>query len=54
MGSENLTDDTNAELKDLSGRLLIGDRVETMAKKNAFITLKDHKENFAATLNVDS
>ena len=46
MGSENLADDINAELKDLSGRLSIEDRVETMAKKNAFITLRDHKENF--------
>eukprot|EP00794_Sanderia_malayensis_P019680 gene19680-biopygen13943 len=31
---------------DIAADLLIDDRMETMAKKQAFITLKDHKENF--------
>ena len=38
MGSENLTDGINVELKELPDRLSISDRVVTMAKKNAFIT----------------
>ena len=36
----------NRELKLIASRLGIGDRLETMNKTNAFITLKDHKENF--------
>ena len=40
-GSEDLT-----ELKEISNRLGIGDRIERMKKREAFISLKDHKENF--------
>ena len=36
----------NRELKLIASRLGIGNRLETMNKTNAFITLKDHKENF--------
>ena len=43
---EQSTDDVNRELKDISTKLGIGDRVETMARRQAFISLKDHKENF--------
>ena len=32
--------------KDITGKLKIDDRVGTMAEKDAFITLKDHKPNF--------
>ena len=38
--------DVNRELKDISTKLGIGDRVETMARRQAFISLQDHKENF--------
>ena len=46
LGSDDITDDINSELKQITSNLSIADRVDTMAKKNAFITLKDHKENF--------
>ena len=35
------------ENKDIATKLGIDDRVDTTADKNAFITLKDHKPNFA-------
>ena len=35
------------EARTISKVLNIDDRVESMAMKEAFITLKDHKENFA-------
>ena len=38
--------DVNRELEDISTQLDIGDRVETMARRQVFISLKDHKENF--------
>ena len=36
----------NEEAKTITKNLNIDDRVETTAMKEAFITLKDHKENF--------
>ena len=33
--------------KDMATKLGIDDKVETTARKDAFITLKDHKPNFA-------
>ena len=36
----------NVEAKKIANKLGIDDRVECLAKKNAFITLKDHKDNF--------
>ena len=33
--------------KDIATKLEIDDRVDTTADKDAFITLKDHKPNFA-------
>ena len=44
-------DEINAELKAISESLSIDYRVEVMATKNAFITLKDHKENFDSNPN---
>ena len=38
--------DINNELKDISYNLGIGDHIDVMAKTPAFITLKDHKDNF--------
>ena len=36
----------NLEAKHIAKKLEIADRVEYMARKPAYITLKDHKENF--------
>ena len=36
----------NQELNDMATELDIGDRIETTARQQAFISLKDHKENF--------
>ena len=44
--NEEITDIINEELKDITNNLGIGNRVNVMAEKDAFITLKDHKENF--------
>ena len=46
LGNDSLTEDINAELKNIANKVSIADRVDMMAKKNAFITLKDHKDNF--------
>ena len=40
----------NAEAQAISAELEIDDRMETMAMKQAFITLKDHKTNFENNL----
>ena len=45
-GEEHVADDINDELKDISNNLCAGDRINIMAKTPAFITLKDHKDNF--------
>ena len=36
----------NHELKHITNKLKVSDRVEKMAQRQAFISLKDHKENF--------
>ncbi|GFO16991.1 hypothetical protein PoB_004349600 [Plakobranchus ocellatus] len=41
-----LTHEVEAEDKNIAKRLDLTDRVETAAKKEAFIALKDHKPNF--------
>ena len=46
IGDEGLTSEINNELKNISYNLGIGDRIDIMAEKPAFITLKDHKDNF--------
>ena len=38
------------EVRDIARSLEVADRMNCMAKKEAFITLKDHKENFASNL----
>ena len=43
---EKVIDDINLEAKELATSLNIEDRMECLAKQQAFITLKDHKENF--------
>ncbi len=37
---------TDEEARTITKKLNIDDRVESTAMKEAFITLKDHKENF--------
>ena len=39
-------DMVNQELKDITTKHEIGDKIEAMSRKQAFISLKDHKENF--------
>ncbi len=48
--SETAYADINMEAKAIAEELNIDDRMEVMAKKEAFISLKDHKENFENTL----
>ena len=45
-GSEGTISQIDNELKHISNNLGIGDRIEQMKKREAFISLKDHKENF--------
>ena len=44
--NEDITEKINKELKELTNNLGIGNRIDIMAKREAFVTLKDHKENF--------
>lgn len=41
-----LENNINSEAKKIANKLDLDDRIETMAKREAFITLKDHKPNF--------
>ena len=43
-------DDINLEAKEIAQSLGIEDRIDVFAKREAFLTLKDHKENFANNL----
>ena len=45
-GSEDIISEIDSELKRISNKMNIGDRIEQMKKHEAFITLKDHKETF--------
>ena len=45
-GSEGTVLQIDDELKHISNNLGIGDQIEQMKKREAFISLKDHKENF--------
>lgn len=42
----NTYNEINNEAKKIATKLGIQDRTTTLAKQQAFITLKDHKENF--------
>ena len=46
LGSKILTDDINSKLQKITSKISIGDRIDTMATRNAFVSLKDHKDNF--------
>ena len=43
---ERSADSVNQELNDIATKVDIGDRIESTARQEAFISLKDHKENF--------
>ena len=43
-------DDINWEARKIAENLNLAERMETMARKDAYITRKDHKENFATKL----
>ena len=45
-GSEDNISEINNELKHIADKLSIGNRIECMKKREASISLKDHKENF--------
>ena len=45
-GSEDNISEINNELKHIADKLSMGNRIECMKKREAFISLKDHKENF--------
>ena len=44
--NNNIVKEINKEAKSISEKFKISDRVNVMPEKNAFITIKDHKENF--------
>ena len=44
--NNNVYNSINLEAKHIAKKLEIADRVECMARKPAYITIKDHKENF--------
>ena len=48
--SEEAYEDINMEAGEIAAKLQIADRMETMARKEAFLTLKDHKEHLEAKL----
>ena len=37
----------NLEAKDIADSLVIANRIDTLSQRSLFITLKDHKDNFA-------
>ena len=43
---EEAVTDINRELRDITTELDIANKIETMTKTDAFISMKDHKENF--------
>ena len=43
---DTLLDEINSEASEIAGKMELNDRIETLAKANAFVTLKDHKPRF--------
>lgn len=41
----------NKEAKDIVNKMGIGDKVHTLYEREAFLTLKDHKEDFRSCLS---
>ena len=46
IAEENIMDSINEELQTISNNLGVSNRIDIMAQRNPYITLKDHKENF--------
>ena len=46
IAEEDAYDIINREARAIASRLDIADRIDAMAKRESFITLKDHKDNF--------
>ena len=44
------TTEINADAKTIADKLDLTDKIETLAEKPAFITIKDHKDNFTSRL----
>ena len=51
-GSEDTIDEIDSELKDISNNLGIGDKIDKMKNREAFISLKDHKKISRTIQNV--
>ena len=49
-GPDHIYDTINAEAKKIARELKIDDRMDVLAKTEAFLTLKDHKDNFENAL----
>ena len=45
-GNDSITDDINSQLKEIAYDISISDRIESMAKRETFVIVKDHKEDF--------
>ena len=50
IADEDAYDNINTEAQIITHRLGLDKRVDAMAKREAFITLKDHKDNFLNSL----
>ena len=46
IAEENITDGLNEELQTIKNKLGISNKIDIMAQRNSYITLKDHKESF--------
>ena len=46
LDNQNIIDNINEELKEVTSNLTIGNRVDTMAKRDAYISLNDHKDSY--------
>jgi len=46
LGNDSIIDDINGKLKKICSDISISDRIETITKREAFVTVKDHEENF--------
>ena len=50
IGNVNMTDNINEELRNITDHYSIGNRIDIMAQRNSYITVKDHKENFPSNV----
>ena len=50
LADDKTVQDIETEFNEIASTLNISDRINQIAKKAAFVTLKDHKENFESRL----